>query len=315
RSRETASARGSPVSAMRATSRSSTGSGNRTLIGRRPRRARGFLGRTMDDLPPPEGCTTGNAAKPPVPSGCSPDPTTRGGGTAGRAHSPSSLRGHQLPAPALDGPCHLVEGTALGGKRVGHADRGTGLDRATQQATCLELFETGGEDLRANPAAKARELAESERSCLQHPEDQGVPGTAQHRDGGLEGTALGVEMSGHARFLRTQCCDYPNGSKWLVDSALVISPTSHSSRRQAMDVGLLVLRLVLGLTLAAHGSQKLFGWFGGYGIAGTGGYFEQLGFRPGKVQAVLAGLSEFGGGLGVAAGPATPPGAARLLAP
>src|SRR5262245_10383726 len=80
-----------------------------------------------------------------------------------------------------------------------------------------------------------------------------------------------------------------------------------------MDVGLLVLRLVLGLTFAAHGTQKLFGWFGGYGIAGTGGFLESLGFRPGKVQAVLAGLSELGGGLLVAAGLVTPLGAALII--
>jgi putative oxidoreductase len=81
-----------------------------------------------------------------------------------------------------------------------------------------------------------------------------------------------------------------------------------------MDVGLLVLRLVVGLTVAAHGSQKLFGWFGGYGIAGTGQFFEQLGFRPGKVQAALAGLCELGGGLLLAAGLATPVGTALITA-
>jgi putative oxidoreductase len=79
-----------------------------------------------------------------------------------------------------------------------------------------------------------------------------------------------------------------------------------------MDVGLLVLRLVVGLTVAAHGTQKLFGWFGGYGIAGTGQFFEQLGFRPGKVQAALAGLAELGGGLLLATGLATPVGAALV---
>jgi len=53
-----------------------------------------------------------------------------------------------------------------------------------------------------------------------------------------------------------------------------------------MSVGLLILRLVVGLGLAAHGAQKLFGWFGGYGIAGTGQFFEGLGFRPGRLHAV-----------------------------
>jgi uncharacterized membrane protein YphA (DoxX/SURF4 family) len=54
-----------------------------------------------------------------------------------------------------------------------------------------------------------------------------------------------------------------------------------------MDLGLLILRVVVGLTLAAHGSQKLFGWFGGHGLAGTGSFLEQLGFRPGKMQVFL----------------------------
>ena len=81
-----------------------------------------------------------------------------------------------------------------------------------------------------------------------------------------------------------------------------------------MDLGLLVLRTVLGLTLAAHGAQKLFGWFGGHGLAGTGAFFEQLGFRPGKAQAFLAGLMEAGGGLLLAAGLFTPLAAAVIVA-
>lgn len=80
-----------------------------------------------------------------------------------------------------------------------------------------------------------------------------------------------------------------------------------------MDIGLLILRLVLGLTLAAHGAQKLFGWFGGYGLAGTGGFLEKLGFRPGKLQAFVAGLAEFAGGLLLAAGLATPFAAAAII--
>lgn len=62
-----------------------------------------------------------------------------------------------------------------------------------------------------------------------------------------------------------------------------------------MAAGLLILRLVVGLTLAAHGVQKLFGWFGGYGLEGTGKFFEQIGFVPGKRNAVMAGLAESSG--------------------
>jgi putative oxidoreductase len=79
-----------------------------------------------------------------------------------------------------------------------------------------------------------------------------------------------------------------------------------------MNTGLLLLRLVLGLTLAAHGGQKLFGWFGGHGIEGTGGWLEAMGFRPAKAQAVLVGASEFGGGLLVALGLLTSLGALAI---
>ena len=77
-----------------------------------------------------------------------------------------------------------------------------------------------------------------------------------------------------------------------------------------MDAALLFVRLVVGLAMAAHGVQKLFGWFGGYGLAGTGGFFEGIGFRPGRLFAFFAGLGEAGGGilmvlgLGGALGPA-----------
>lgn len=72
------------------------------------------------------------------------------------------------------------------------------------------------------------------------------------------------------------------------------------------DLGLLLLRLGTGGVLAAHGAQKLFGWFGGGGIEGTGAAMEAMGYAPGKQSAVLAGLSEAGGGALLALGLATP---------
>ena len=81
-----------------------------------------------------------------------------------------------------------------------------------------------------------------------------------------------------------------------------------------MDIALLILRLVVGLAFVAHGSQKLFGWFGGYGLAGTGGFFESLGFRPGKLFAGAAGASEFLGGLLIAIGVGGPIGPALIVA-
>ena len=81
-----------------------------------------------------------------------------------------------------------------------------------------------------------------------------------------------------------------------------------------MDTGLLILRLAVGLTLVGHGSQKLFGWFGGYGLAGTGAFLEQLGFRPGPRAALMAGLTEAGGGALLALGLLTPLAATMVIA-
>src|ERR687887_982090 len=81
-----------------------------------------------------------------------------------------------------------------------------------------------------------------------------------------------------------------------------------------MDLALLVLRLVVGLTFAAHGAQKLFGAFGGHGIDGTAGFFEAIGLRPGRLHAWAAGSAEFFGGLLIALGLVTPFAAAALIA-
>lgn len=81
----------------------------------------------------------------------------------------------------------------------------------------------------------------------------------------------------------------------------------------SISAGLLLARLVFGLYMAAHGAQKLFGWFGGPGLAGTGGFFEQLGFRPGRLFAGVAGATELTGGLLVALGLFGPVGPALIV--
>jgi putative oxidoreductase len=80
-----------------------------------------------------------------------------------------------------------------------------------------------------------------------------------------------------------------------------------------LSTGLLLGRAVLGLLMAAHGAQKLFAWFGGYGLAGTGGFMESLGFRPGVRFAAAAGLTETVGGLLLALGLLGPVGPALIL--
>lgn len=69
-----------------------------------------------------------------------------------------------------------------------------------------------------------------------------------------------------------------------------------------MSYGLLIIRLIVGLTFSGHGTQKLFGWFGGHGVKGTGGWLESIGVKPGILMALIAGLAELVGGLLFAAG-------------
>lgn len=71
---------------------------------------------------------------------------------------------------------------------------------------------------------------------------------------------------------------------------------------RATDLGLLALRVGFGGAAFGHGAQKLFGWFGGGGLAGTGAFFDSAGFVPGRRNAVLAGLAEAGGGAAIALG-------------
>jgi putative oxidoreductase len=73
-----------------------------------------------------------------------------------------------------------------------------------------------------------------------------------------------------------------------------------------IDLGLLVIRLVIGVLFIGHGAQKLFGWFGGHGLKGTGGWFDSIGMKPGVTMALLAGLAELVGGILFALGLLTP---------
>jgi putative oxidoreductase len=92
-----------------------------------------------------------------------------------------------------------------------------------------------------------------------------------------------------------------------------MSPTTYIPDAVSLGTGLLLARLVFGVLMVAHGGQKLFGWLGGYGIAGTAGFFEQLGFRPGKLFVITASLSEVVSGILIALGLFGPVGPALLL--
>ncbi len=81
----------------------------------------------------------------------------------------------------------------------------------------------------------------------------------------------------------------------------------------ATSFGLLLARLIVGLAIASHGSQKLFGAFGGPGFAGASGFMESLGYRPGKLFALMACLGEIGGGLLTVFGIGGPLGPALII--
>src|SRR3954464_27300 len=92
------------------------------------------------------------------------------------------------------------------------------------------------------------------------------------------------------------------------------SRTRAGTTTSIMHLGRLLLRFTIGATFFVHGTQKLFGWFGGYGPDGTGQFFESLGPPPGRRNAIAAGATETGGGVLVALGLATPLAAAGLSA-
>lgn len=81
-----------------------------------------------------------------------------------------------------------------------------------------------------------------------------------------------------------------------------------------LNIGLLLIRLVIGVLFIGHGAQKLFGWFGGYGLKGTGGWFESIGMKPGVTVALMAGLTELVGGVLFALGLVTPLGGIMIAA-
>ena len=86
--------------------------------------------------------------------------------------------------------------------------------------------------------------------------------------------------------------------------------TIHNILKSDAGLAALALRVPVGIILAAHGAQKLYGWFGGYGLEGTGQWMASIGLEPGYLMALLAGSAEFFGGLALIFGLLTRPAAA-----
>ena len=88
---------------------------------------------------------------------------------------------------------------------------------------------------------------------------------------------------------------------------------TYATNFETLGIGLLLVRIVIGLIMAAHGAQKLLGWFGGYGLRGTGEFFVQLGFQPGPAFAAAASISEIASGILIALGFLGPIGPALMI--
>lgn len=82
-----------------------------------------------------------------------------------------------------------------------------------------------------------------------------------------------------------------------------------------VGIGLLIIRIVVGFYYTAHGARKGFGWFGGDGPENTGAFFEQVGIKPGKTMAILAGIGEFVGGILFLLGFLTPLASLLIIVP
>ena len=85
-------------------------------------------------------------------------------------------------------------------------------------------------------------------------------------------------------------------------------------RMMITSIFLLIARVLLGWIFVAHGAQKVFGWFGGYGLKGTGGFYEGLGMKPGAFWAFVSGAGEMVGGALVLLGWLNPVGPALIVA-
>ncbi len=90
-------------------------------------------------------------------------------------------------------------------------------------------------------------------------------------------------------------------------------PPTDPNSTPFLDLAFLFARVLIGLLIAAHGAQKLFGWFGGHGLRATGEFFGQLGFQPAWLFATAAAISELAGGLLIALGLFGPLGPAIVL--
>ncbi|GFH73554.1 hypothetical protein Sdia_43220 [Streptomyces diastaticus subsp. diastaticus] len=109
--------------------------------------------------------------------------------------------------------------------------------------------------------------------------------------------------------------EYPSMTAPSTSPTLSACPgrsTAPALRPAGLDAGLLLLRIAVGAIMAAHGAQKLFGWFGGGGIDGTAQFFTSVGYPAGETMATVAALTETFGGLALILGLLTPLAAAAV---
>src|SRR5438093_8414497 len=227
------------------------------------------------------------------------------------------------PGPRHQPPDELTQRRAKGRERVLNAGRHFGVHRPCDQAVTLQPAKRHGEHALADAIHLLSQLVEPQRSRIaEHVNDVDGPGVAHAREDvacvTIRRRILELRRPLPSRFAHwllrgfrgTFACPlfipfglplvtYSNQSYTKTPKGVftmyadTLSPT--------LSIGLLIARLV-GFVMAAHGTQKLFGWFGGYGLNKTGEFFAHLGFRPGRALAAAASLAEIASGLLVALG-------------
>ena len=196
-------------------------------------------------------------------------------------------------------------------QRVLDPDGRLGNHRALDDAAVLELLEPLAEHPVGDVGDGLAKGGEPAPGLQQHVDDRAAPAPADQLAGAVE---VRAELSGpsgsrswpipvYRSVTNAKISDYLTCSHFLYSYSVAQAPEGAGHVEEEWDMeGLILTRLVFGPLMALHGAQKLFGWLGGYGPTARAGHFEQLGFRPGRLFALAAGLGEFTSGLLVTLG-------------